>query len=287
MADKKFYWIKLKTDFFNRADIDFLLSQQNGCQYVVLYQMLCLNTANNDGKLETRIGEVIVPFNAEKVVRDCKYFDIDTVNVAMTLYRKMGLIYEQEDGTLRISKYEEMVGSETSSAKAMREWRNKKKLLQCDNNVIEEKDIDNRDQIIENKEEEIDIDPDTEKKKKKKKKKKDNEIPPKQLEEEFETLWKLYPRKNSKKDALRHYKTSRNKGTEYNDVLNGLYAFLDYIKVNKIEIQYIKHGSTWFNQECWNDDYSLINKKRTLKDISMAEIDEAIRLERERSGNNQ
>ena len=287
MADKKFYWIKLKTDFFNRADIDFLLSQQNGCQYVVLYQMLCLNTANNDGKLETRIGEVIVPFNAEKVVRDCKYFDIDTVNVAMTLYRKMGLIYEQEDGTLRISKYEEMVGSETSSAKAMREWRNKKKLLQCDNNVIEEKDIDNRDQIIENKEEEIDIDPDTEKKKKKKKKKKDNEIPPKQLEEEFETLWKLYPRKNSKKDALRHYKTSRNKGTEYNDVLNGLYAFLDYIKVNKIEIQYIKHGSTWFNEECWNDDYSLINKKRTLKDISMAEIDEAIRLERERSGNNQ
>ena len=287
MADKKFYWIKLKTDFFNRADIDFLLSQQNGCQYVVLYQMLCLNTANNDGKLETRIGEVIVPFNAEKVVRDCKYFDIDTVNVAMTLYRKMGLIYEQEDGTLRISKYEEMVGSETSSAKAMREWRNKKKLLQCDNNVIEEKDIDNRDQIIENKEEEIDIDPDTEKKKKKKKKKKDNEIPPKQLEEEFETLWKLYPRKNSKKDALKHYKTSRNKGTEYNDVLNGLYAFLDYIKVNKIEIQYIKHGSTWFNQECWNDDYSLINKKRTLKDISMAEIDEAIRLERERSGNNQ
>lgn len=287
MADKKFYWIKLKTDFFNRADIDFLLSQQNGCQYVVLYQMLCLNTANNDGKLETRIGEVIVPFNAEKVVRDCKYFDIDTVNVAMTLYRKMGLIYEQEDGTLRISKYEEMVGSETSSAKAMREWRNKKKLLQCDNNVIEEKDIDNRDQIIENKEEEIDIDPDKEKKKKKKKKKKDNEIPPKQLEEEFETLWKLYPRKNSKKDALRHYKTSRNKGTEYNDVLNGLYAFLDYIKVNKIEIQYIKHGSTWFNQECWNDDYSLINKKRTLKDISMAEIDEAIRLERERSGNNQ
>ena len=284
MADKKFYWIKLKTDFFNRADIDFLLSQQNGCQYVVLYQMLCLNTANNDGKLETRIGEVIVPFNAEKVVRDCKYFDIDTVNVAMTLYRKMGLIYEQEDGTLRISKYEEMVGSETSSAKAMREWRNKKKLLQCDNNVIEEKDIDNRDQIIENKEEEIDIDPDKEKKKKKKK---DNEIPPKQLEEEFETLWKLYPRKNSKKDALRHYKTSRNKGTEYNDVLNGLYAFLDYIKVNKIEIQYIKHGSTWFNQECWNDDYSLINKKRTLKDISMAEIDEAIRLERERSGNNQ
>lgn len=277
MADKKFYWIKLKTDFFNRVDIDFLLSQPNGCQYAVLYQMLCLNTANNDGKLETRIGEVIVPFNAEKVVRDCKYFDIDTVNVAMTLYRKMGLIYEQEDGTLRISKYEEMVGSETSSAKAMREWRSKKKLLQCDNNVIQEKD--NRDKSKENresdKEEDLEIEVIN-----------DKSLKPKQLESEFETIWKLYPRKKSKKNALRHYIVARKSGTQYDDVLNGLYAYLDYIKREKIETQFIKHGSTWFNQECWNDEYLVINPNRTLKDISMAEIDEALRLERERSGKN-
>ena len=275
MADKKFYWIKLKTDFFNREDIDFLLSQPNGCQYVVLYQMLCLTTANNDGKLETRIGEVIVPFKAEKVARDCKYFDIDTVNVAMALYRKMGLIYEQEDGTLRISKHEEMVGSESSSTKRVREWRNKKKLLQCNTDVTQEKE--NRDQIIENREEDKDEELEIEVIN-------DKSLTPKQLESEFETLWNLYPRKNSKKDALRHYIASRKRGTEYNDVLNGLYAFLDYIKVNKIENQYIKHGSTWFNQECWNDDYSLLNHRRTLKDISMAEIDEALRLERERSG---
>ena len=277
MADKKFYWIKLKTDFFNRADIDFLLSQPNGCQYVVLYQMLCLNTANNDGKLETKIGEVIVPFNAEKVVRDCKYFDIDTVNVAMTLYRKMGLIYEQEDGTLRISKYEEMVGSETSSAKAMREWRSKKKLLQCDNNVIQEKD--NRDKSKENRESDKEKDLEIEVIN-------DKSLKPKQLESEFETIWKLYPRKKSKKNALRHYIVARKSGTQYDDVLNGLYAYLDYIKREKIETQFIKHGSTWFNQECWNDEYLVINPNRTLKDISMAEIDEALRLERERSGKN-
>ncbi len=288
MTDKKFYWIKLKTDFFNREDIDFLLSQPNGCQYVVLYQMLCLSTANNDGKLETRIGEVIVPFNAEKVVRDCKYFDIDTVNVAMALYRKMGLIYEQEDGSLRISKYEELVGSETKWASYKRKTK-KLENFQSDSNLIptefqQEIDIDNRDQIIEYREEEIDKDSDIKKKKKKKKKK--NDLTPKEIEAEFETLWKLYPRKNSKRDALRHYTASRNRGAKYNDVLNGLYAFLDYIEANKIETQYIKHGSTWFCQECWNDDYSMINKKRTLKDISMAEIDEALRQERERGGNN-
>ena len=72
--NRTFYWIKLKTDFFRREEIDFLLSQKNGAEYVVLYQMICLNTANSDGKLETKIGEMIVPYNEEKIARDFKYF---------------------------------------------------------------------------------------------------------------------------------------------------------------------------------------------------------------------
>ena len=80
MADnKKFYWIKLKTDFFNQETIDFLMSQQNGCQYVVLYQMLCLNTANNGGNLSTKIGEMIVPYDVNKIVRDTKYVTIQSL----------------------------------------------------------------------------------------------------------------------------------------------------------------------------------------------------------------
>jgi len=281
MTDKKFYWIKLKTDFFNREDIDFLLSQPNGCQYVVLYQMLCLNTANNEGKLESKIGEVIVPFKAEKIVRDCKYFDIDTVNVAMSIYRKMGLIYEQEDGTLRISNYDEMVGSETKWAEYK---RNQKKLenFQNDSKLIPEKvqqEIENREKRKEKRDKDKEIDEEIEVEIIK-----GDNLTPKQLESEFETLWKLYPKKNSKKDALRHYMVARKNGTEYNDVLNGLYAYLDHIRSQKIESRYIKHGSTWFNQECWNDEYLVIDPNRTLKDISMAEIDEALRLERERSG---
>ena len=280
MTDKKFYWIKLKTDFFNRNDIDFLLSQQNGCQYVVLYQMICLSTANNEGKLFNKIGEVIVPYNAEKIVRDCKYFDIDTVNVAMSLYRKMGLVYEEEDGTLRISNYDELVGSETKWAdykrkqKKLEKVQSNSKLLP--NKVQQEKDIDNRDESIENreeeKEEELEIEVIN-----------DKSLKPKQLESEFETIWKLYPRKNSKKDALRHYMVARKNGTEYQDVLDGLYRYLDYIKSQKIEPRYIKHGSTWFNQESWNDEY-VKTPPRTLKDISFAEIEEAIKRRREREG---
>ena len=73
-GNKRFYWIKLKTDFFNQDTIDFLLSQENGCEYIVLYQMLCLNTANNGGKLSSNVGEMIVPYDVKKIVRDTKYF---------------------------------------------------------------------------------------------------------------------------------------------------------------------------------------------------------------------
>lgn len=168
MSSKRYYWIKLKTNFFNQDEIDFLLSQKNGCEYVVLYQMLCLNTANTNGKLENRIGEMIVPYDVDKIVRDTKYFDYDTVVVALELYKKLGLIYLNENDRLMIANYDEMVGSETSSAKRVREWRAKQetqKALQCNNdvnyNVIQEnrdKSLDIRDIDIKDKEKDIVLD---------------------------------------------------------------------------------------------------------------------------------
>lgn len=149
---KRYYWIKLKTDFFNQETIDFLLSQENGCQYIVLYQMLCLNTANNNGEMATRIGEMIIPYDINKIVRDTKYFTFDTVAVALELFKKLGLIYQEEGQILKISNFDEMVGSETSSAKRVREFRERQKALQCNTNVTQEyrdKSIDIRDKSIE------------------------------------------------------------------------------------------------------------------------------------------
>lgn len=145
---KRFYWIKLRTDFFSRAEIDFLLSQTNGFQYIVLYLLLCLNTANTDGELKIQMNELIVPYDIDKIVRDTKYFDFDTVAVALDLYKKLGLVYVADDNILRIANFNELVGSETSSAKRVREYRERKKLLQCNNDVTQEnrdKSLDSRD----------------------------------------------------------------------------------------------------------------------------------------------
>lgn len=123
--DKRFYWLKLKSEFMNGEIVDFLMSQKNGANYVVLYQMLALKTMNTNGKLCCEIGEVIIPFDPEKIQRECKWFDIDTIRVAIELYSKLGLVYKNEDGVLQITQFEELVGSETYWAKQKRLERNK------------------------------------------------------------------------------------------------------------------------------------------------------------------
>lgn len=88
-----------------------------------------------------------------------------------------------------------------------------------------------------------------------------------QLEEEFEDVWSNYPRKQGKQNALKSYIKARKKGTTKEEVLIGLENYVNYITIEKIQQQYIKQGSTWFNQECWKDDYS-IRREVTTKDLA-------------------
>jgi hypothetical protein len=121
---KRFYWMKLKESFMTSDTIDFFMSQPNGAQYVVLYQMLCLKTINTGGKLERKIGEVLIPFDIAKITRDMKWFTEDTVRVAMQLYQQFGLIYRDENGTLVMADHDNLVGSETDYAIQKKNQRN-------------------------------------------------------------------------------------------------------------------------------------------------------------------
>ena len=144
--EKRYYWIKLKDTFFTSDTVDFLMSQRDGANYVVLYQMLCLKSANTGGELSRKIGEIIIPYDVEKIQRDCKYFSVDTVRIALTLYKQLGLIYEQENGVLQIANFDNLVGSEGGSAERMRRLRERASL--GDGNVTKKVTTDNRDKII-------------------------------------------------------------------------------------------------------------------------------------------
>ena len=73
---------------------------------------------------------------------------------------------------------------------------------------------------------------------------------------DFETLWKMYPRKQVKTKALKAYQKAITEGVSFETVEQGIKSYCEYIKKNKTKTEYIKHGSTWFNGYCWNDEYT-------------------------------
>lgn len=118
---KRFYWMKLKESFMTSDTIDYFMSQPDGANYVVLYQMLCLKTINTDGRLSRQIGEVVIKYDIPKIQRDLKWFSADTIRVALNLYKSFGLVYEDIDGVLVLADHNNLVGCET-------DWAEKKRL---------------------------------------------------------------------------------------------------------------------------------------------------------------
>lgn len=128
---KRYYWIKLKESFMTSDTVDYMMSLPNGANYVVLYQILCLKTINTNGRLSRQIGEILIPYDVDKIQRDCKWFSADTIRVALTLFRSFGLIYEDQKGVLVLSDHGNLIGSETDFAlqKQMQRQRRQQDLL--------------------------------------------------------------------------------------------------------------------------------------------------------------
>lgn len=104
--------------------------------------------------------------------------------------------------------------------------------------------------------------------KNKQNKNKDNnkKINKKELENEFNELWELYPRKQGKKKALDKYIQCIMKNiTNYEIVKQGIINYNRHIEKNKVSSKYIKQGSTWFNQECWNDQYDIEPQRQLIQ----------------------
>jgi hypothetical protein len=68
---------------------------------------------------------------------------------------------------------------------------------------------------------------------------------------DFETVWLLYPKKDGKKEALKHFNASVKTEDNYQDIIKAIDNYINHIKKNKIEPRYIKNGSTFFNN--WQD----------------------------------
>lgn len=127
MSDnKRFYWLKLKEDFFDDETIRYIEEQENGIKYSNFYLKLCLKSLRTDGKLIRLVGEILIPYDV-KSLSSLTGVDVDTVRCAMALFEKIGCVKMLDSGELYISQLSEMVGSETDKARAMRVIRAREK----------------------------------------------------------------------------------------------------------------------------------------------------------------
>lgn len=164
---KRFYWMKLKESFMTSDTIDYFMSQPDGANYVVLYQMLCLKTINTDGRLSRQIGEVVIKYDIPKIQRDLKWFSADTIRVALNLYKSFGLVYEDIDGVLVLADHNNLVGYETDWGEKKRRQRNSPALQSGDNVPTDvpttvPTEIENRDRDKEIRDKSLDKDTDIE-----------------------------------------------------------------------------------------------------------------------------
>ena len=87
----------------------------------------------------------------------------------------------------------------------------------------------------------------------------------KTFSDRFELIWKKYPRKEGKKKAFASYKRALKNGVTDEDIMEGLEKYNQYIKKEKTERKYIAHGSTWFNENRWQDEYDVNSNKGSNK----------------------
>ena len=145
MAEKKFYWLKLKRDFFKRHDIRIIEEMPNGKEYILFYLKLLLESIDHEGTL--RFSET-VPYD-EQMLSVITNTNIDVVRSAMKMFIGLNMIEIFDDQTIYMSEVNRLIGSETSVAERVRKHRENQKLLQCNtdetkcNTEIEkEKDLD-------------------------------------------------------------------------------------------------------------------------------------------------
>lgn len=84
-----------------------------------------------------------------------------------------------------------------------------------------------------------------------------------QTEQEFEEVWKIYPRKEDKKKAFSAYKTARKKAS-FDEIKKGVETYSNHIRVSNTDKRYIKLGATYFNGECWANNYEQSEPKEEL-----------------------
>jgi len=126
MADnRKYYYLKLKDNFFDGDSIVLLESMQDGILYSNILLKLYLKSLKNGGRLQL---DGHIPYTAQMIATLTRH-QIGTVERALNIFRQLGLVEELDGGLLYMTDIELMIGQSSTEAERKRAARLENKAL--------------------------------------------------------------------------------------------------------------------------------------------------------------
>ena len=117
--DKRFYWLKLKRDFFKRHDMRIIEKMQNGKEYSLFYLKLLCESVDHNGLL--RFSDAI-PYT-EDMLATITDTEPEIAKEAIKLFLSLELIEIMDDGTFYMTNLESMLGSSSQDEHAKESTR--------------------------------------------------------------------------------------------------------------------------------------------------------------------
>lgn len=137
MSDnKKYYYLRLKDNFFDSDELKILESMKDGYLYSNILLKLYLRSLKNDGKL---VVNERIPYNAEMLASVTGH-QVGTIKQALSMFKELGLIEVLENGAIYMLDIQNFIGKGSTEADRQRlydrrisEERKKNKLTQSRN----------------------------------------------------------------------------------------------------------------------------------------------------------
>ena len=120
--NKKYYFLKLKEDFFDQREIVVLEGSKDGVLYVNILLKLYLKSLQHNGKLLLNEN---TPLSAEMIALLTRH-EVGTVERAMRAFMQLGLVEVLEDSTYFMPEIREMTGKGSSEGERKARYRRQK-----------------------------------------------------------------------------------------------------------------------------------------------------------------
>lgn len=119
--EKKYYYLKLKDDFFEREEIQILEAMPDGYLYCNILMKLYLRSLKSDGRLMYR---GVIPYTPE-ILATLTRHSVGVVRSAIDTFRNLGLLEMLDNGAMYMLDVENFVGQSSNEADRVRLYRAK------------------------------------------------------------------------------------------------------------------------------------------------------------------